>query len=108
MIPHFVRLFYLFYFSFKSVFPPGGETSGQTCLVHLNALAVVEQHVAELLGHHVQVSLLALVGPGEHVEFGEVGGHVVERSAQSREGEDIKKKDQLAESKELSNLKCLT
>lgn len=50
--------------------------------MHLNALAVVEEHVAQLLGHHVQVSLLALVGPGEHVEFGEVGGHVVERPAE--------------------------
>lgn len=56
-------------------------------MAHLDALAVVEQHVAKLLGHHVQVSLLALVGSGEHVEFGEVGGHVVERSAGRRERE---------------------
>lgn len=69
--------------------------------MHLNALAVVEEHVAKLLGHHVQVPLLALVGSGEHVEFGEVGGHVVESSAKSGEGEDRKKKekDQLVRSK---------
>lgn len=47
---------------------------------HLHALAVVQQHVAELLGHHVQVSLLALVGPGQNIELGEVGGQIIERS----------------------------
>lgn len=46
---------------------------------HLHALAVVEQHVAQLFGHHVQVSLLAFVGSGQNVEFGEVGRHIVER-----------------------------
>lgn len=39
---------------------------------HLNALAVIEEHVAQLFRHHVQVPLLALVGSGQHVEFGEV------------------------------------
>lgn len=47
---------------------------------HLHALAVVEQHVAQLFGHHVQVSLLAFVGSGQNVEFGEVGRHIVEGS----------------------------
>lgn len=39
---------------------------------HLHALTVIEEHVAEFLGHHVQVSLLALVGPGQNIELGEV------------------------------------
>lgn len=65
--------------------------SGRNSLPHLDALAVVEEHVAQLLGHHVQVPLLALVGSGEHVEFGEVRGHVVERSGDSREAGSRKK-----------------
>lgn len=47
---------------------------------HLHALAVIEQHVAELFGHHVQVSLLALVGSGQNIELGEVRGQIIERS----------------------------
>lgn len=46
---------------------------------HLNVFTVVEQHIAQLFGHHVQVSLLALVGPGQNVKFGEVGRQIVER-----------------------------
>lgn len=42
-------------------------------VTHLHALAVIEKHVAEFFGHHVQMSLLALVGPGQNVELGEVG-----------------------------------
>lgn len=48
---------------------------------HLQALAVVEHHVAQLFGHHVQMSLLALVGSGQHVHLGEVWRQVVEGSA---------------------------
>lgn len=76
LIPRSEHLF--FFVCIKSDFPPGKHLVGKGP-VHLNALAVVEQYVAQLLGHHVQVSLLALVGSGEHVEFGKVGGHVVER-----------------------------
>lgn len=47
---------------------------------HLHALAVIEQHVAQLLGHHVQVSLLALVGSGQNIQFGEVWRQIIERS----------------------------
>lgn len=45
----------------------------QKIYTHLHTLAVIEQHVAELFGHHVQVSLLALVGPCQNIELGEVG-----------------------------------
>ena len=51
---------------------------------YLHALAVIEQHVAQLFGHHVQVPLLALVGPGQNVELGEGGGQIVERSGEDR------------------------
>lgn len=50
---------------------------------HLHALAVIEEHVAEFFGHHVQVSLLALVGPGQNIELGEVGRQIIERSREN-------------------------
>lgn len=51
---------------------------------HLHALTVIEQHIAELFGDHVQVSLLALVGPGQNIELGKVRRQIVERSRKSR------------------------
>lgn len=47
---------------------------------NLHAFAVVKQHVAELFGHHVQMPLFALVGPGQNVELGEVQRQIIERS----------------------------
>lgn len=44
----------------------------------LHFLAVIEQNVAQLFGHHVQVSLLSFVGSSQHVELGEIRGEVVE------------------------------
>lgn len=50
----------------------------QTC-AYLHAFAVIEQDITELFGHHVQVPLLALMGPSQDVEFGEVGRQIIER-----------------------------
>lgn len=47
---------------------------------HLYALTVIEEHVAQLFGDHVQMSLLPLVGPGQNVELGEVRREIIERS----------------------------
>lgn len=49
-----------------------------TC-AYLHAFAVIEQDITELFGHHVQVPLLALMGPSQDVEFGEVGRQIIER-----------------------------
>lgn len=46
---------------------------------YLHAFAVIEQDITELFGHHVQVPLLALMGPSQDVEFGEVGRQIIER-----------------------------
>lgn len=48
--------------------------------MHLYALAVIEEHVAQLFGDHVQMSLLPFVGPGQNVELREVWRKIVERS----------------------------
>lgn len=48
-----------------------------TC-ARLHFLAVVEQNVAQLFGHHVQVPFLSLMGSSQHVELGEIRGKVVE------------------------------
>lgn len=47
---------------------------------HLYALAVIEEHVAQLFGDHVQMSLLPFMGPGQNVELWEVRRKIVERS----------------------------
>ena len=54
---------------------------------HLHTLTVVEEHIAELFGHHVQVSLLAFMGPGQNVELREVGRHIIERSRRKTENQ---------------------
>lgn len=64
--------------------------SSFTRQTHLHALAVVEEHVAQLFGDHVQVSLLPLVGPGQNVELGEVRRESVERSEANQKTSQVK------------------
>lgn len=52
---------------------------------HLYALTVVEQNVAELLRHHVQVSLLALVGPCQNIELWKVRRQIIKRSKKEKQ-----------------------
>lgn len=47
---------------------------------HLYALTVIEEHVAQLFGDHIQMSLLPFMGPGQNVELREVRREIVERS----------------------------
>ena len=57
---------------------PGQRETHKGWDTDLHALAVVDQDVAELLGDHVQVPFLALVGSGQNVLLGEARAQVVE------------------------------
>ncbi len=51
----------------------------------LHSLAVVEQNISELFGHHVQVPLLSFMGASQYVQLGEIWRQVVESSTADKE-----------------------
>lgn len=58
--------------------------------MHLYALTVIEEHVAQLFGDHVQMSLLPFMGPGQNVELREVRRKIVERSEANQKTTQMK------------------